>query len=230
MCGFTLIELLVVVAIIAVLVALLLPALGLAREMAKTTVCASQLHQLGLAVMSYSKENNDFVPYCDSNELDAWAPWYANPPYFANFLRDGGLANGKPDLFYCPTNPRAQSVLYHWTHSWWRYIGYMYVANRNPNACCGWWPGYERMLVRLSDEGAADRLLFVDLIMTDGNNKLTGDMCSHFVGSQPRGSNHLYGDGHVRWWDFSSLRRHTLWGNPAQIYDPFYHQLWDPKP
>ena len=60
--GFTLIELLVVVAIIAVLVAILLPALGRARDNAKMIMCASNLRQIGLAMGMYGLDYNDFIP------------------------------------------------------------------------------------------------------------------------------------------------------------------------
>jgi prepilin-type N-terminal cleavage/methylation domain-containing protein len=60
--GFTLIELLVVVAIIAVLVAMLLPALGQARLKARIIVESSQLHQVGQAALMYSQERNDKFP------------------------------------------------------------------------------------------------------------------------------------------------------------------------
>jgi prepilin-type N-terminal cleavage/methylation domain-containing protein/prepilin-type processing-associated H-X9-DG protein len=60
--GFTLIELLVVVAIIAVLISMLLPALGQAREAAKSTVCSSNLRGIGGAMNKYAMENNDYFP------------------------------------------------------------------------------------------------------------------------------------------------------------------------
>ncbi len=59
--GFTLIELLVVVAIIAVLVAILLPALSSARERAKRVVCMSNLRQIGMSERYYMDENNGYV-------------------------------------------------------------------------------------------------------------------------------------------------------------------------
>jgi len=61
--GFTLIELLVVVAIIALLISILLPALGRAKENARGTVCKSNLHQLALATNYYAQDNRERLPY-----------------------------------------------------------------------------------------------------------------------------------------------------------------------
>ncbi len=60
--GFTLIELLVVVAIIAVLVAILLPAIGVAREHAKMIKCQSNLRNIGLALHQYGLDWNEKMP------------------------------------------------------------------------------------------------------------------------------------------------------------------------
>src|SRR3954468_12138591 len=74
--GFTLIELLVVVGIIAVLIALLLPALQRAREHANRTVCLGNLRQLAAAMIMYNNENKGKFPAAGTaQQIDDWIYW-----------------------------------------------------------------------------------------------------------------------------------------------------------
>jgi prepilin-type N-terminal cleavage/methylation domain-containing protein len=218
--GFTLIELLVVVAIIAVLVAVLIPALNLARAQAQTSVCASQLHQLGLGVIYYAKECNGIVPFCDGASVEEWRKY---SPYMADFQKYSGLER---KMFYCPTSPRTKRIDYYWEGTWQLYIGYSYIGNRSGYS--GWWPNDEKPIINLDKDydgwQPSQRLLFVDMVMTDGFNNLAGGEQSHMFGALPRGSNHLYGDGHVQWWKFR-MEYHPVWG---MAWVPIYHQLWNP--
>jgi prepilin-type N-terminal cleavage/methylation domain-containing protein/prepilin-type processing-associated H-X9-DG protein len=84
--GFTLIELLVVVAIIAVLTALLLPALGSARARAKQIACLNNIRQLGSMEMMYAQNYSGWVPsyYWDGTDEIVWHDWLTKGNYLRN--------------------------------------------------------------------------------------------------------------------------------------------------
>ena len=89
---FTLIELLVVVAIIGILVSILMPSLGKAREKAKRAVCLSNLRQCGLASIIYANSNNDRLnPSDGSNPAVESLHWLGGKtqkgfdPYMSNW-------------------------------------------------------------------------------------------------------------------------------------------------
>src|ERR1700722_13356414 len=68
--GFTLVELLVVIAIIAILAALLLPALAKAKEKGRQAVCFNNVSQQSLAVILYADENRDVLPPTAYNDVN----------------------------------------------------------------------------------------------------------------------------------------------------------------
>ncbi len=102
--AFTIIELLVVVAIIAILIGILLPALGRARDVAKTTQSLSQLRQLGLAHAAYGSDHNDNQWTPTPHNLMSFAPGNLNAAINNYNAAMGGTANVGKGGFFMYTN------------------------------------------------------------------------------------------------------------------------------
>ena len=96
--AFTLIELLVVVAIISLLVSILLPSLTKARDLARISVCATQLHSLHLAIEFYVNDHVSEYPYLrqvTQSGFFGYGNWPDLRPLLNPYI-------GNPEVMYCP--------------------------------------------------------------------------------------------------------------------------------
>jgi len=193
--GFTLIELLVVISIIAILIALLLPAFRHARDAAIQTVCQSHLSQQAMATFTYATDHNEQLPPFDpmgihGNSPDPFRPWEferaawpgnpGDPPEghlnIASLFVAGFMSSA--EAFYDPGNPsRRHRDISNYASPWLSEMGgevgtstirtgYQYMPYRHEPASAN-----ERRritsLTEIEDGSRARVLLSMDLIERD---------------------------------------------------------------
>ncbi len=216
--GFTLIELLVVVAIIAILAAMLLPALSQARERARAAVCMSNMKQVGIAFEMYK---NDF----DS--------LYPDNPNWKSKLWQYVSAETRDKISKCPSRP--QITKWFWgqgynvgSHSYPGFVGKREGQIRNlPNKIIllDWGrPSDGRGGCNAGPPYSNDGTLSPDLM--EASNGST----SHWavVRVHSGGGNLLFGDGHVEWKkpeDYHSNADGT--GAQGTVISPNWRKYWD---